>query len=187
MSDGSGDLLDGGIVLALDHLPHGLERHAERRRQLAHVFDLLVALRPAPAESNARLAVDREIVHLGDGQLCVSPANKLHKSTALAGRNLAVGNLAKVMEEALCEIAEKINMAAQTECAILGRTRNVSSLMQAGNPPTKTVVLFGSVAWFAALAFVPGLSGPDLVLKPGESGPEPAGEVTPLPKAVDER
>lgn len=47
--------------------------------------------------------MNREIVHLGNRELGIRSTNELNESTSFAGRNLAVGDLSKVMEEALLE------------------------------------------------------------------------------------
>lgn len=72
-----------------------------RAYELANVFDLLVALAPSPREADARFAVDGEVVHLLDRELgCLAP-DELDEAASLAGRDLAVGDLAKVVEETL--------------------------------------------------------------------------------------
>lgn len=101
-SDGTRDLLDRRVVLALDHSPDRVKRYAEGARQLANVFDLLVSLTASPRESDSTLTVDREIVHLGDREFGVLAFDELDESATFSSRDLAVRDFSKVLEEALC-------------------------------------------------------------------------------------
>ena len=141
-SDGGSDLLDRSVVLTLHHSPDGLEGDSESGSEFSNVLDLLVALASSPRESDSRLAVDREVVHLGDREFGVGSSDELNESTSLSGRDLAVRDLPKVMEERLWHDAR---ISTSTNNERKKRTLRVSSLMQAGRPPTKTVVLLGSV------------------------------------------
>jgi hypothetical protein len=87
--------------------------------------------------------VNREIVHLGDGEFGVLTADELDKAATLTGGDFAVGDLAEVVEEGLRKEKESVSRKEGKERE-RKRTLSVSSLMHAGNPPTNTVVLFGS-------------------------------------------
>lgn len=89
--------------MALDHLPNGIERDADRRRKLADVLDLLVALAASPGETDARLAVDWEVVHLCDRELGILTSDELNKAASFAWRDFAVRDVSEVVEERLIE------------------------------------------------------------------------------------
>lgn len=180
-SDSGGDLLDGRVVLALNHSPNGLERNSESTGEFSNLLDLLVALGTAPTKSNARLAVDGEVVHLDDSKLGIDSTNELNESTPFPGGDFAIGDISEMVEEAL-ETREKVRWSVsrfnKAQVDLKKLTLRVSSLIQAGNPPTNTVVLLGSVVWGA------GLAGPPPFAPPPNAPPAPPPPPPPPPPMI---
>jgi hypothetical protein len=89
---------------------HGRVDWGWRRRAVRGASRARVVLRSAPAEADARVA-DRVALHLVDGHLSSVTLDELDEATALSGRDLDVGDLAKALEEGtkliLSDVARK--------------------------------------------------------------------------------
>lgn len=95
------NLLDSRVVLTLNHSPNRIEGNSESARQFPNMFDLLVSLTTSPRKTDSTLAVDREVVHLGDSEFCILSLDELNETATFSGWNLAVGDFSEVLEEAL--------------------------------------------------------------------------------------
>jgi hypothetical protein len=77
---------------------HRREHGRRRRRAVGSTGGTRVVLTATPRQPNPRVA-NGVALHLVDRHLGRMPLNKLHKSTALSGRDLDVGDFSEALEE----------------------------------------------------------------------------------------